>query len=136
MQFRVPVQTLRDRIKGRIDTANLKNEVTLFSSEEELSLVEHVEVLAQLGYGITYNKLKEPGKELAQDFGRKTHSKPLSNCWLYGFLQRWKQRISSVKQSSLETNRAKSSTPEIVQHYFDSLRKVITDNGLSNNIKK
>ncbi|KAH3735800.1 hypothetical protein DPMN_042358 [Dreissena polymorpha] len=59
MQFRVPVQTLRDRIKGRIDPANLKNEVTLFSSEEELSLVEHVEVLSQLGYGITNNKRKE-----------------------------------------------------------------------------
>ncbi|KAH3715039.1 hypothetical protein DPMN_057743 [Dreissena polymorpha] len=64
--FGVPIQTLRDRVKGRVDPTNLKNEITLLSLEEEQSLVEHVEVMAQLGYGITNNKLKELGAELAQ----------------------------------------------------------------------
>ncbi|KAH3715873.1 hypothetical protein DPMN_058587 [Dreissena polymorpha] len=64
--FGVPIQTLRDRVKGRVDPTNLKNENTLLSLEEEQSLVEHVEVMAQLGYGITNNKLKELGRELAQ----------------------------------------------------------------------
>lgn len=130
-QFNVPVQTLRDRVKGRIDPSNLGNEVTLFSHEEELSLVEHVEVLAQLGYGITNNKLKDLGGELAEVLGKKKTSKSLSNCWLYGFLERWRGRVRSLKPSSLETSRAKSSTPEIVDRYFDNLRKVIDDHSLS-----
>ena len=118
-------------MKGRVDTTNLKNETTLLSLEEEQSLVEHVEVMAQLGYGITNNKLKELGGELAQTLGIKSHAKPLSNCWLTGFLQRWKERVSSVKPSALETNRAKSTSPVVVDRYFQNLKKVIEENGLS-----
>ena len=46
IQFCVPEQTLRDRVKGRIDHTNLKlGSKTVFSNEEELTLVEHLEVM-------------------------------------------------------------------------------------------
>lgn len=80
LQFGIPVQTLRDRVKRYIDYKNLKNEETLFTSEQELSLVEHVEVLAQLGYGVTNTKLKDLGGDLAQALVKKSSCKPLSNC--------------------------------------------------------
>ncbi|KAH3818157.1 hypothetical protein DPMN_119753 [Dreissena polymorpha] len=87
--------------------------------------------MAQLGYGITNNKLKELGAELAQTLGIKSNAKPLSNCWLTGFLQRWKEYVSSVKSSALETNRAKSAIPVEVDRYFENLKMVIKENGLS-----
>ena len=46
IQFCVPEQTLRDRVMGRIDHANQKlGSKTVFSNEEELTLVEHLEAM-------------------------------------------------------------------------------------------
>ena len=41
-RFRVPVQTLRDRIKGNIDPHNLYlGSERVFTHEEELTLIDH-----------------------------------------------------------------------------------------------
>ena len=48
----VPVQTLRDRVKGYIDHQNFQSGgETVITKEEEETLVNHVETMAQLGYG-------------------------------------------------------------------------------------
>ena len=78
--FGVPAQTLRDRIIGLVDPSNDScGPETLLSQEEELMLVEHVEVLAQLGYGYTNSTLKVLGGDLAFHLKRGNVQKPLSN---------------------------------------------------------
>lgn len=129
LQYNIPYQTLRDRVSGRIDHKDFGRE-TVLTHEEELSLVEHTEVSAQLGYGYSNKGLQRAAGELAHVLGRRPSSKPLSNCWLYGFLGRWKDRISSLKPSSLDSNRAKNSTPEVVNDYFTNLEITIRDHNL------
>ena len=71
IQFGVPEQTLRDRVKGRIDHTNLKlGSETVFSNEEELTLVEHLEAMCDLGYGYTNSLLKQTAGELANSLGK------------------------------------------------------------------
>lgn len=112
IQFGIPVQTLRDRVKGIIDPLKVScGRETVFSHEEELALIEHVEVLAELGYRVPNSKLQQLGGELAYTYGKRPTSKPLSNCWLYPFIKRWSDRIKSVKPSSHDANCAMSSTP-------------------------
>ncbi|KAH3843712.1 hypothetical protein DPMN_117242 [Dreissena polymorpha] len=55
--------------------------------------------------------MQKLGGELAHHLGKRDSEKPLSNCWLYGFLKRWESRISTLKPSALESNRAKYLTP-------------------------
>ncbi|KAH3694577.1 hypothetical protein DPMN_082016 [Dreissena polymorpha] len=62
--------------------------------------------------------MQQMAGELAHHLGKRATDKPLSNCWLYGFLKRWESRISTLKPSALDSNRAKHSTPEIAAKYF------------------
>lgn len=50
--FGVPRQTLRDRVSGLVNAQDFGRE-TILSREEELSIVEHAENCARLGYGYT-----------------------------------------------------------------------------------
>ena len=127
VQFGVPVQTLRDRVKGHIDPVSFQvGGETILKSEEEETLVEHVEIMAQLGYGYSNIQLQHLAGELAYDLGKRTSMKALSNNWLYGFLNRWEHRLVSLNPRKLETTRAKSSTPETVNKYFENLSEIIT----------
>ena len=49
----------------------------------------------------------------------------MSNNWLYGFLERWQETLSSLKPSKLESNRAKCATPEVVENYYKELKSVL-----------
>ena len=124
--FGVPVQTLRDRVIGLVDPDNdACGSNPLLTRDEELTLVEHVEVLAELGYGYTNMQLKLLAGDLAQHLGRRPSSKPLSNNWLTGFLKRWQDRLKSLNPRSLEACRAKGSTPEIIDNYYNELENIL-----------
>jgi hypothetical protein len=122
LQYNIPVQTLRDRIQGKVDPENYGNE-TIFSPEEELAMVANAEQYARLGFGYSNTALQRTAGELAYEMGRRSTDKPLSNCWLYGFLRRWGDRIKSIKPASLDSHRAKHTTPESVAEYFNNLEE-------------
>ena len=86
-------------------------------------------LILRLGYEVSNSTLQRYAGDLACSLGRRHDSKPLSNCWLYGFLKRWGSRITSKKPSSLDSSRARHSTPEYVDSYFDNLEKTITELG-------
>lgn len=69
--------------------------------------------------------------EMAQNLGKKVDSKRLINKWLYAFLRRWKTEVTSLRSRQLETTRAKAATPEAISTYFNNLKPVIEENGLS-----
>ena len=52
IMFGVPPQTLRDRFTGVVDPDSLPGADPLLSKDEETVLVEHVEVMAQMGMDI------------------------------------------------------------------------------------
>ena len=132
-KFAVPVQTLRDRVKGYIDPQNFKTGgETVLTKEEEETLVNHVETMAQLGYGYSNIQLQHLSGELAFDMGRRKENKPLSNNWLYGFLRRWNDRLSTLNPRKLESNRARCATPEAVSLYFENLQDIISKYNLNN----
>ncbi|KAH3738441.1 hypothetical protein DPMN_045075 [Dreissena polymorpha] len=85
-----------------------------------------------LGYGYSNIEMKKLAGELAFKLGRRKRDKPLSNCWLYGFLRRWRERLSTLKPSALDSNRAKNTTPEAVQTYFHNLKNIIDTLHLEN----
>ena len=124
--YGVPAQTLRDRVKGHVNPVSYAfGGETTFSKAEEETLVEHVETVAHLGYGLSNIQLQHLAGEMAFDMGKKKKNKPMSNNWLYGFLSRWEGRLASVNPRKLDSNRAKSSTPEIVDQYFKNLEEVL-----------
>lgn len=129
LQYGVPYQTLRDRLTGKVDIENYGNE-TIFSKEEELAIVEHLQSCARLGYGFSNPGLQKTAGEMAFEFGRRPTDKPLSNSWLYSFLGRWKENITSLKPAALDTNRAKYVTPECVDNYCKNLNETVRSLGL------
>ena len=98
---------------------------TVFSNEEELTLVEHLEAMCDLGYGYTNTLLKQTAGELANSLGKRARTTPLSNNWFYGFLRRWGSRLTTLKPRSLDSTRAKSATPEKISSYYDSLNETL-----------
>jgi hypothetical protein len=46
--------------------------------------------------------------------------------WYYGFLKRWSNDLKLMHSSSLENNRAKGVTQEIIDGWFSILHKVLT----------
>ena len=129
----VPAQTLRDRINGNVDPRSCRvGPETVLTSSQEGVLVSHVETMAELGNGDTNTKLKDLAGEMAYDLHAKSRNKPMSNNWLYGFLGRWKSRLSSVKPRKLDSARACSSTPEKVAECYEKLEAVLSLNNLHN----
>ncbi|KAH3749403.1 hypothetical protein DPMN_183901 [Dreissena polymorpha] len=128
LQYSIPYQTLRDTISRRVDPNKFLKE-TIFTHDEELGIVEHAENYARRGYGLSNTAMQTLGGELAHHLGKRDSEKTLSNCWLYGFLTRWESRISTLKPSALESNRAKYSTPEFVEQFFNNLEASVANTG-------
>ena len=96
-KFSIPAQTLRDRVIGLVDPDNCApSPGSLLSVKEEETLVEHVSTLAELGYGYTNVQLQHLCGELAFKFGHKKSQKALNSCWLYGFPECWKHKLTSL----------------------------------------
>ena len=68
--FGVPVTTLRDRVLGYIDPINFEKD-TIFSREEESSIIEHRQARADLGYGMTNIETRTLAGEMATSLGGK-----------------------------------------------------------------
>ncbi|KAH3895155.1 hypothetical protein DPMN_019315 [Dreissena polymorpha] len=66
--------------------------------------------------------MQQMAGELAHHLGKRASDEPLSNYMLFCFLKRWDSRISTLKPSALDSNRAKHSTQEIVSKYFENLK--------------
>lgn len=61
IQYGVPVQTLPDRILGKVDPEVVKpGPQPLFTQEEEAIFVEHVKTMAALEYGYTGSSKCQP----------------------------------------------------------------------------
>ena len=75
-QYGVPPNTLRDRVKGRIDPETLHTgPQPLFSQEEEVKLSNHMKSMADLGYGFTISEVVAKASDYAVFLKKRTPDK-------------------------------------------------------------
>ncbi|XP_071108990.1 uncharacterized protein [Haliotis cracherodii] len=129
LNFSVPEQTLRDRIKGKINVDTVKSGATpSFDAEQETRLVDHVAYMASIGYIYTRKEVVQLGSNFACQLGKRDLSHPLSVKWLYGLLERWPElKVRSAK--SLTELRGKASSEECINIYFDELAMIMDKYG-------
>lgn len=129
--YKVPENTIRDRVLGKIDPDNVvMGKVPLFEQFEESKLVDHFKTMANYGYGYTRQECVDIASDYAVELGKRLKAKPLSMKWMNGFLSRWPE-MKVLKPRGLEHVRAKMAKESTVMNYFDQLEKCITKHGLA-----
>ena len=125
-QFCIPMQTLRDRTSGRIDPDCVTTgRPPMFSSEEEVKIVEHLKAVSSYGYGYTRSEVALIASDYAVQLNkRSTTDPPLTRRWLDGFFQRWPE-LKVLRPRALEFVRAKSASEEVVMKYFENLSETV-----------
>ncbi|KAH3793478.1 hypothetical protein DPMN_146989 [Dreissena polymorpha] len=86
--FGVPKQIFRDRVLNKVNVKAKWGKESLFALDEEELLVNHLESLAQVWYGLNRAQLNVITSELAVKLGRRNSDDKLSNYWYYNFLKR------------------------------------------------
>ena len=122
--FNIPAQTLRDRVLGKVDIKSSWGKSFLFTSNEEESLVDYLEDLAKVCYGLNRSQLNVLATELAIKLGKLHQGKCLSDKWHYAFLKRWDHRLKVKKHRALSSTRAYALNQEIITAYFNDLNVV------------
>ncbi|CAC5426022.1 unnamed protein product [Mytilus coruscus] len=123
-QYNVPMQTLRDRILGKIDPECVTTgRFPIFSQEEEAQSVDHLKSVAQYGY-VTRSEVTDISTEFAVQLHIRTTDNPLTWNWMDGFLKRWPE-LKVPRPRSFEIARAKSASAFVVAKYFTELKKII-----------
>ncbi|XP_038072690.1 tigger transposable element-derived protein 1-like [Patiria miniata] len=124
--FSIPYSTLHDRVNGKTKLESTRSGPDpLLTQEEEQTLVTHIELMSSYGYGYTRTEVTVLATDLAIHLGkRKKVDKPLSLRWFYNFMTRWPE-LKVKKPRSLEIMRAKATSQETVNRYFDEMEKIL-----------
>ncbi|XP_052217931.1 uncharacterized protein LOC127835535 [Dreissena polymorpha] len=130
LAFGVPKQTLRDRVLNKVKIGAKRGKDSLFTLGEEELLVNHIETLTQVGYGLNRAQLNVLAGELAVKLGRRNSNAKLSNGWYYNFLKRWNHRLKVIKPRALTSTRAAGVTQEHIDNYYCELNAVLEKTNL------
>ena len=124
--YQVPLTTLRDRLDERINIEiKSSGPVSFLGQDVEEKLVQHVQYMAQIGYGYTRLQIIELASQFAHSCQKLAKEKYLSQQWYNGFIRRW-PNLKNIKPSSLDAIRARATNPEKIQDYFKELDKILT----------
>ncbi|KAJ8299918.1 hypothetical protein KUTeg_021437 [Tegillarca granosa] len=121
----VPVTTLKDRVRGRVGIDVIKSRPDpLFSLEEESQLFDHINTMAEIGYGYTRAETLNLASDYSVHLGHSNRQHPLSLRWLW-------PDVRVQKPHSLEAVRAKCTSKKTTnQKVFN-----IDEKGLSTDCK-
>ena len=126
----MPNTTLIDRMHGRISVDVVESGTPpLFSEEQEALLAGHVQTMAEVGYEYSRQETIILASDYAINMGLTDKEHPLSNRWLYNFLQRWPD-LNLMKPRSLEVARAKCATGIVIDNYFKELVRILIKHGI------
>lgn len=130
--FAVPITTLKDRVKGRVDIDTLRSGLhTLFTLEQEAFLASHLQTMAEVGYGYSRQETINLASDYAVHVGIKQKAQTLGFDWFYGFMSRW-PNLKLNKPRSLELSRAMSANPISINNYFKELTNIMNKYDLTN----
>lgn len=89
IHFKVPRQTLRDRLSGRIDIdTSQTTPPPIFSDEEEQDLVNHMTSVAKSGYCYSKQEIMNMAAEYASNLEKVTDEKTFTLKWYRSFMKR------------------------------------------------
>ncbi|XP_071123384.1 uncharacterized protein [Mytilus edulis] len=131
--YGVPITTLIDRVKGRVDPETMKSgPPPLFSLEQEAHLVNHIKKMSHLGYGYTRVEVTALASDYAVSIRLKDKTdKQLSLQWFRSFMDRWPD-LKLQKPRALSISRAKGASKEVIDSYFDELENILNKYDLKN----
>jgi hypothetical protein len=129
-EYNVPESTLRDRTRGNICLDAKIGFKTIFTTDEEQQLVDHISFMASIDYGYNKSGIQFMARDFAVSLEKILKSQEvLSNSWFYGFMSRW-PNLKLVKPQKLSTCRAKYASKENIDKYFRELSNILTQNNL------
>jgi hypothetical protein len=129
-EYNVPESTLRDRTWGNICLDAKIGFKTIFTTDEEQQLVDHISFMASIGYEYKKSGIQFMARDFAVSLGKILKSQEvLSNSWFYGFMSRW-PNLNLVKPQKLSTCRAKNALKENIDKYFRELSNILIQNNL------
>ena len=132
-KFNVPATTLFDHISGK-HTKIGAGKPTILSPAEEHEIVVTLQVLQEIGFGLT----KDLVGVVICDYMKDQPMRPNpfqqgipGHDWWWLFMKRWKSQLSIRKPQHLPTNRANAATPEVIGAWFDKFESVLRRIGLA-----
>ncbi|XP_052257808.1 uncharacterized protein LOC127862643 [Dreissena polymorpha] len=125
LYFNVPKTTLIDRLHGRISIGTVKpGPDPLFTLDQESLLASHIQTMGEVGFGYTRQETINLASDYAFTLGLRPREKPLTDRWLYKFLDRWPE-LMVKKTRSLDIARARCATRDAVDRYFNKLHETL-----------
>jgi len=126
-KFNVPAMTLYDHTKGGLCKIGA-GAPTVLSPVEEKEIVVSLQVLQEIGFGLT----KEIAGIVIRDYLKDQPHRPNpfsrdglpGKDWWNGFLKRWQKSLSVRQPQHLSTHHAASATPEVMDAWFDRVGKL------------
>ncbi|XP_052071024.1 uncharacterized protein LOC127709474 [Mytilus californianus] len=123
--YEVPEATLRHRLSGYVNPEAVKSgPAPLFNEEDEADLVNHLKLMARVGYGYSRSEVIDIATNYAIYKGLRDSEHPLSTKWYKNFMARWPD-LKIIKPRSLEMQRAKATSEVNVQNYYSELHKIL-----------
>ena len=132
-RFNVPLTTLGDHAKRGVDRIGAGSP-TVLTENEEKEIVVSVQVLQDIGFGLT----KELVGVVVRDYSKDQPFRPNpfkdgvpGRDWWQQFLKRWAKELSIRKPQHLPTHRAISATVEVMDSWFTRVHDVYEVSGLN-----
>jgi Tc5 transposase DNA-binding domain/helix-turn-helix, Psq domain len=132
LAFKVPRQTLYDRVKGKPPRNKAHEAEQLLSHAEEKELVRWITLLTLTGYPPRYITLREMATEIRKRRIKNINENDIQlvqyddigEQWVQRFLRRHPE-LASVRPRSIDAVRVQDTSPERLRRWFDDLEKVI-----------
>ena len=128
--FRVPRNTLRDRVSGRVTHGSLSGPKRKLSAADEEALVQYCLYCSAHGFPLTRARLLAYASAVMKKRSQEEHQPPLGKRRWYCFRRRHAAVLSMRTPDNIDRARACCATMETVSRYFVLLEKTLTEHGL------
>ena len=124
--YSIPKSTLHDRISGKVVHGVCSGPEPYLTATEENELVQFLIKCASMGFARSKKQIFDIVNRVLESKGK---SVKVSNGWWQSFRSRHPNMVIRTSEP-FSYIRAISSSPDIINHYFDLLESTIVDNNL------
>ena len=123
-QFKIPVSTLRDHIRGKSCKGKKPGHPTVLTMQQEQEIVDTCTVFAEWGFGLGRREIES----IIQNYLKSTkqphpfHNSVPGEGWWSGFMRRH-NGLCKRKPQHLQMVRAKATTKPVIDHWFNNCLK-------------
>ncbi|XP_022112053.1 jerky protein homolog-like isoform X2 [Acanthaster planci] len=132
-QYGVPQATLCRRLRKGVSAVEPATRPPIFTAEDEQLLVQYVQEMEALGFGLSISAVRKLAYEMAEDAGINhrfnKEEKKAGYDWYQGFMRRHPE-LSLRKPEGLSAARAAMLNPKVIGDHFTKLGEVLDTTGL------